>query len=145
MPLLVYPRQMIAPAVAIVGPEASATKDLYYLLLALFNRTGQGNGAPIIAVGLTALVPGASPLPIIAADWNEFSTVPAGGACQIPLVAVGSDFIVWNFGANVLAVTPQAQQQIDTGGAGRAYNLAAGKMQWFRCTALNQLRSMQLG
>lgn len=145
MPLLVYPRQMLQRGEAAVTPNnGAATNDLYYLLLALFNRTGGGDGGVAIGNPLGAVAPPGT-LPLIQNDWNVFTVVPAGGACQLPPVAVTADFIIWNFGANPLAITPQPNQEIDTLGAGAAYSLAVNKMQWFRCTAQNQLLSTQLG
>jgi|SRR5579883_2335747 len=144
MGLLVYPKQMPTPQLPIAAKSGAPANDWYYLLLALFNRTGQGDGAPNIQPNLTAVVAPAT-LPLIAGDWNIFTTVPNGGAAQIPPLAAGADFLVFNLGANSLAVTPQATDTIDALAKGAAYNLAAGKMQWFRCTAPGQILSMQLG
>src|SRR5699024_702388 len=105
---------------------------------------GGNDGAPVINNDLTAVAPPGT-LPLISADWNIFTTVPASGGAQIPPVNVGADFIVWNFGISNLLVTPQPTYQIDALSAGSPYSLAPNKMQWFRCTAPNQLLSTQLG
>src|SRR5262249_3076822 len=138
-----FPQQFLSSLQnPVVDPRSGGpTKDFYYLLLAFFNRTGKGTGAPVIATGLTAAatVALAQQNAPRAADWNELDTVASGGICAIPIVDVGSDFIVWNQGLHTLAVTPDPSQQIDALGNGVAYSLTSGKMQWFRCTAQNQL------
>ena len=144
MSLLTFPRGMPTSRKPLISAEGLIDNDWYYLLLSFFNRTGAGDGAPTIAINLTAIAPPDIP-PLINNDWSEFSTVPANGVAQIPPIVVGSDFIVWNFGANNLFVTPQAGVKIDTLAAGAAYSLAPNKMQEFRCTAPTQIRSTQLG
>jgi hypothetical protein len=147
MGLQVYQTQLPPPQTPLVKPDGTPTTDGRYLFLALWNRTGKGPGGPVIATGLIATLNtvAAGAAPIIAADWNVFSTVPNAGICTIPIVNVEADFIIWNFGAHSLAITPDPTQQIDALGLGNPYNLNPNKMQWFRCAAPNQLYSMQLG
>lgn len=147
MGLQTFQQAFPSPPTKLVNTDGTQTKDGQYLWLALWNRTGQSVGTPKIAVGLTAAATFAlaQKNALIAADWNEFDTVASGGICAVPIVNVGSDFIVWNFGGFNLAIAPDPTQQIDALGLGAAYSLAQNKMQWFRCTAQNQLRSMQLG
>lgn len=128
---------------ALVGQGGQATVSFQNFLLALFNRTGAGSGNPNVAAGLVVVAGTAF---IIAADWNEFTTVPNGGVAQLPALDVGSDCIVFNdAAANALSVAPQAGVQIDTLGIGVGYALAAGKMQWFRAVTPTLIKSMQLG
>ncbi len=152
MGLQTYAAQFLAtPQTPIINPQTNAAvTNFYYMLLALFNRTGQGTGTPLIATGLTAAASFATAQTkgnpaLIVNDWSVFNTVASGGVCAVPAVNVGSDFIIWNFGAHSLAITPQPTQAIDALGLGNPYNLAANKMQWFRCPTTNQMYSMQLG
>lgn len=128
---------------ALVDTSGVMTNDGKALLLSLWNRTGQGSGAPNVAVGLVA--DAVNPFGMTA-DWNEFDTVPVGGIAVIPPLVVGADIIVFNGDpANSLSVVPQRDAQIDALGIGVGYSLAATKMQWFRCWTPSQIRSMQLG
>jgi hypothetical protein len=145
MGLQVYGQDMPPLQTPVVNAQTfDASRNWWYLWLALFNRTGKSSGAPTIGNDLTAVV-APDTLPLIQSDWNIFTAVPNGAAAQVPAVLPGSDFIVFNVGTSNLAVTPDPSYQIDALGAGRAYDLAPGKMQWFRCTAQNQILSMQLG
>lgn len=145
MGIQIYSEQMPQRQnVAVDSNTFALTKDFWYFLNSIWNRTGKNVGGAIVQVGLVATVAPAT-LPMISADWNEFSQVPLNGACQLPALNAGADTIIFNFGANPLGVTPDPTQQIDALGLGIAYSLAITKMQWFRCTAQTQLRSMQLG
>lgn len=141
--LITYPYPLPPAPTPIVDPKTGAltAKDGRFLILALLNRTGGSSGAPSVGTGL---VVGADPFNIVN-DWSEFDTVPNGGIALIPLIAVGSEFVVFNGGLNSLAVTPQPSMQIDALGNGVGYALASLKMQVFRCFTPTQIRSMQLG
>jgi hypothetical protein len=139
-----FPQQFPPPQTPLIDKATgAASRDGSYLLLALWSRTGHGDGTPTIGPGLA--INDATVVFNITNDWNEFTAVPPGGACQLPQMAVGTDCIIWNDGANSLSVQPQRAAQIDALGAGAGYSLAAGKMQWFRCITPTQIKSMQLG
>lgn len=127
------------------------TMDGRYLLLALFNRSGEGDGFPTIALGLMAQGIDQSSAILMGSDWNEFDTVAAGTGAVIPIMGAGGDIIVWNFGASPLSIypspvaAPNQPIQIDALGVNQPYMLAAGKMQWLRQISPTQIRSTQLG
>lgn len=138
-----YPQEMPPAQTALVDSSSgAATKDGRYLWLALWSRTGEGDGVPRVAPNLVVV---AGSMFNIVADWNEFITVPPGGGCLLPPLKVGTDCIIWNDDANSIDVNPQPNQQIDALGLGARYPLAAGKMQWFRCITPTLIKSMQLG
>lgn len=142
MSLTLYPQNWLPANSSPIDASGRFTKDVQFLLLAFFNRTGAGAGAPNVQSGL--VVTAGQDFGIVG-DWNDFTTVPAAGAALLPSMAVGADCIVWNSGANALNVKPQPGAQIDVLGAGSPYSLGVAKMQWFRGVTMTQIRSMQLG
>ncbi len=132
------------PQTPVTNKDESITKDFRYLLIALWNRTGAGDGVPNIQAGQTVV--SGTPFNIVG-DWNEFTTVPASSAIAVlPVLVPGTDCIVFNDDAShSLSVQPQPNIQIDALGNGVGYSLAAGKMQWFRCVTTTLIKSMQLG
>lgn len=142
MSLITFPQDFLSSNEPVVDKSGQFTRNVRYLLLALFNRTGQGSGAPIVQ---TELVVAAGGDFNITADWNQFSTVAGAGACLLPPMAVGSDCIIFNDGVNSLNVKAQAGVGFDALAVGTPYSLAAGKMQWFRSLTPTSIRSMQLG
>jgi hypothetical protein len=139
-----YPQNFPAPQTPLIAVQTGLpTQDLRFLLVALFNRTGQGAGSPIIKSGLAVV--GGAVFPIIG-DWNQFTSVANGGIAQLPAMSAGGDCIIWNDDpANALSITPQNAVEIDVLGVNAGYMLAAGKMQWFRQVTPTLIHSMQLG
>ncbi len=148
MGIIAYPRKLPAPKQVVANDDGSVTNDYRYLLLALYNATGQGDGVPSVDSGPNgtgAIVSATAPY-VIAADWTLFVTVPVGGQAQLPNLPVGCDAIIFNDdGAHALGVLPQSTVQIDALGLGNAYSLAHAKMQWFRQVTPTLIHSMQLG
>ncbi len=144
MGITAYPRKLPAPKQTVANDDGSITNDYRYLLLALYNATGQGDGVPNVQAGLAVV---AGSIFNIVGDWNQFSSVGNGGAALLPSLVVGTDCIVWNDDGNgfVLTVKPQPSSQIDTLGLGNGYSLPAAKMQWFRQVTPTLIHSMQLG
>lgn len=140
-----FPATIPPPRTAFVALDNTLTKDARYLLIALFNRTGQGTGLPSVSIGLSAKGTTQADAMILASDWNSIDTVPANSGVIIPVLAVGADCIVWNAGANALKVYPPVGSQIDALAVNAAYSLSTGKMQWLRCLSSTAMRSMQLG
>ncbi len=128
---------------SLVKPDGTGTTTFVNFLLSLFNRTGAGTGTPNVASGLTVIA--GTPF-VIGADWNQFTTVPAGGQAQLPALPVGTDCIIYNdAAAHSLGILPQPTVQIDALGAGAAYTLAHAKMQWFRSVTPTLIHSSQYG
>jgi hypothetical protein len=111
------------------------------LLQAVYNRTGGGTGivnqvtpptAPLVATG--ASVVDALKL---TADWNNVGETPAGAGVHIAPelnLQPGNDIWAYNNGTNNLNVyPPDADTEIDAGGAGQPYVLAPGKSRCFQC------------
>lgn len=140
MGITAYQNALPPPQTPAVADDDTLTKDFRYLLLALWNRTGQGNGVPTIDPGVS--VAGGATYNIIK-DWTQFTTVGSGGIAQLPAMAVGTDCIIWNDDTGfALSVRPPAGVLIDLA---NNYSLAVGKMQWFRCISTTLIKSMQLG
>lgn len=144
-----YPVNFNPAQVSLLNANGTLTNAGSRFLLQIYNRTGAGSGFPQVALGLTATGADQNSALLLAADWNELDTVPNGTGVSIPVIAQGGDIIIWNNGANQLSVYPPFSAsmpvQIDALGNNEPYILNANKMQWFRQTNYNQIRSMQLG
>lgn len=121
-------------------------RDGIDLILALYNRTGAGNGSPNqVAQDLFAAAGDAlANAPILAFDWNEVSPVNAGEGVALPVAMLipGADIVVFNSGANTLRIYPPALDiQIDALGLGIPYQLASGSQRKFSCWSPILLRS----
>jgi hypothetical protein len=144
------PTNFPAPKTPLVKKEDfTATQDLRFLLLALFNRTGGADGVPVVtatpaSVNKVLLVAAgttqANALPLTD-DWNYFGTVGAGLACLLLITKPGTDQRVFNGGINNLAVFPQPAFQIDALSLNSAFILAPGKLRIFECWSTSQLVS----
>lgn len=110
-------------------------KNWLYLLLQLWNRTGQGTGiVPVVDAGLVASGTTLADALSLVADWNSFGTVAAGTGCKILPLKPGNDIQVFNAGANSISIyPPTGADQIDALGAGQPFVLAAGKLRVFEC------------
>lgn len=126
-----------------VNTDGALTVDASRFLLALFNRTGMGNGiVPVVSDLLIAAGMTAADALQLTADWNLVATVAAGSGVQILLLKPGNDIEVYNSGANNLKIYPPTGLQIDALGVDQPYVLAAGKLRIFQCWGLTQLYSL---
>jgi hypothetical protein len=117
------------------------TSNGYYLLLALWNRTGGGNGLPSVSSPLTASGTTQADALALGSDWNDVETVGANSGVLIPQMQPGADIVVWNGSANPLNVYPFSGAKIDGLGVNVAFSLAASKMRLFQCWSITQLRT----
>jgi hypothetical protein len=143
------PTNFPAPQTPLVKKDFTATQDLRFLLLALFNRSGGADSVPLVtgmpasanqqllvAAGTTQ----ANALPLTD-DWNYFGTVGAGLACLLLIMKPGTDQRVFNGGANPLLIFPPSGFQIDALLVNAAFTLAPGKLRIFECWSTSQLIS----
>lgn len=132
------------PQYPLVDPQTGfLTKNGRYLLLQLWNRTGQGTGiVPKVSAALVAAGVTIADALQLTADWNWVATIAAGTGVQILPLKPGNDIEVWNAGANNLNVyPPSAAIQIDALGNGAPYVLAPGKFRAFQCWTPTQFLS----
>lgn len=151
-----FPNPLPSPQTPLVDAKGCATKDGRYLWLALWNRTGAGNG--IIPV-ISGIPPSVNNALLVAAgttqadglqltdDWNYFGTVPAGAACVMPPQVPGNTPLqVFNGGLNPLLIFPPVVAgggfKIDALGLNAGFALAAGKLRIFECWSMTQLVSL---
>lgn len=121
----------------------SLTKVGRYLLLALWNRTGQGTGiVPKVSDPLTATGAAIGDALGLTTDWNFVATVPVGTGVQIMALKPGNDIEVYNAGANNLNVYPPVAFSIDALAVNQAYVLTPGKLRIFQCWTLSQFISL---
>lgn len=118
-----------------------------YVLLQLWNRTGQGTGiVPAVSEPLTATGATIADALALTNDWNYFNTVAAGTGCLLLPLKPGNDIQVFNGGANALNIyPPTALDQIDALGAGSPYVLNAGKLRIFECWDFGPLQFYSFG
>src|SRR3974390_3138561 len=93
MGVVPYNQGFPPPLTQITDKNGAFTKDGRYLALALFNRTGQGDGVPNVLSGLPVVD---GKVFTIVGDWNHFTSVAMGGVAQLPTLAIGTDCIVFN-------------------------------------------------
>src|SRR6185437_15204330 len=119
-------------------------RDGIDLILALYNRTGGGNGSPNQVTQDTVAAQGnsiANAL-LLTQDWNLVTATADNQGVQIPAFPPGGDIAIYNDSAFVVLVyPPDADVQIDALGNGQPYSLAAGTKQTFQCWTPTQLRS----
>jgi hypothetical protein len=152
MPITGFPRNF-TPTAPFVDPATGLLKqDSVFLMLALFNRTGGGDGAPTVNVSIVAAGTTQATATVLGGDWNFVETVPSNSGVILPLFStVGLDCLVWNNNAvNPLNIYPPISNvqpiQIDALGNNNPYILQPrGKMQWFRSIKPNLIMSTQLG
>lgn len=144
-----YPVNFNPSQVTLFNANGTLTNAGSRFLLQIYNRTGGGSGFPSVALGLIATGNDQGNALLLASDWNEVDTVANGAGVLIPVIAQGGDIIIWNFGLNDLLIYPSLNQtmpiQIDALGVNQPYSLVPTKMQRFRQTNYNQIRSTQLG
>lgn len=137
-----------APSEAIVDPATGVPTPRIgrYLLQALWNRTGGGNGIiPSIALGLAATGNSRADALALEDDWNEVTAVPAGSGVIFPALPPGlPPPVVFNAGASPLNIYMAPGVAIDALAVNAAYVLGAGKMQMFFSWSLTQVRTTQL-
>lgn len=145
-----FPTQLLAENVNWVKGDGSPVAAFYYLVRALFNRTGQNNGIPF-TVGSGLMAQGSfqsSALPLT----NDLNDVTGGsGGVVLDNLHPGQLQLVYCGIASGLNVYPAPFGQIDALGVNNPYSLANGKSQIFWCPSLlpnssgSQYRSLQLG
>lgn len=129
-----YPYQYRQSAKLTDPKTGIPSSDGVDLILALYNRTGQGNGIipsvsdPLVAAGTTQ----ATALGL-AKDWNYVATVAAGSGVIILPLKPGNDIQVYNAGAHNLNVYPPVGSQIDALAVNAPFVLGAGKLRIFQC------------
>lgn len=101
--------------------------------------------AASVALGLTASGTVQGDALILAAQWNEISTVAANTGALLDPLGPGLDNVVVNNGGNPLKVYPPVGGQIDALGANNPYTLAVTKVQQFRQFSATQWYSFQVG
>jgi hypothetical protein len=139
------------PSTAIVDPKTGIlTQYGQYLLLALYNRTGDGSGIPL-SVGNDLEATGATQQTALGLtnDYNEVLTGSGGGVALLALKP-GQSQIVFNGSGGNIDVYPPAGSQIDSDGVNDPYLLGNDKTQIFTCWGLlasgaPYYRSLQLG
>jgi hypothetical protein len=67
-----------------------------------------------VAVAQGAAGTGQSDATLIAASYNEFTTVASGTGCRLPAVSAACEIVVFNEGANALNVYPPTGDKIDS-------------------------------
>lgn len=78
-----------------------------------------------VGVGLTAAGANQGNALAITANWNEVTTVAAGTGVRLDNASVGFELVVFNRGANALAIYPAVGSQINALGANAPFALAA--------------------
>jgi len=105
-----------------------------------------GSVTATLTAGTTHTLVGATPLP---SQINDVTTVAnASDAVALPSATaalVGTAIVVFNSGAHVAAVWPQAADAIDGGSAGASVALTNAKRCIYYCIAVNTWVSAQLG
>lgn len=126
-----------------VNEQGILTGDGFYLLLALFNRTGKGSGIiPVVILPLTATgIDQGSALQLVN-DWNDVEAVPVNSGVVLLPLKPGQDQQVFNGDrANALNVYPPPGVQIDALGVNAPFVLAISKLRIFEFWSLTQIRS----
>lgn len=104
-------------------------------VLALFARTGQGNGIiPLVDTELAATGATLADALGLTKDWNLIETGAANSGVRILPLKPGNDIVVWNIsGSNKNIYPPDANTQIDALGNGNPFVLAPQKLRVFQC------------
>lgn len=131
----------------IVDDTGALTSTAWRVVLALWNRTGQGSGVPmqvdnpVSAAGGTQAT--ATPLTL---DWSEVTVVPAGAGVVMANLKIGQQQIVFNSGGagNLLVypfANPASPIHIDALAANAGYTLPNNQLQVFMQWSLTQVRT----
>lgn len=145
-----YPQQLFQPSNPITTPSTGiGTNAFFYLVRALFNRSGGPNGI-IDTIGAALMAAGTNQQTALTLsnDYNEVLT--GNGGVSLAALQPGQRQWVYNGLGGNLNVYPCATGEIDALGANAPYVLAAGKTQIFVCYKLlttggSFYRSTQLG
>lgn len=92
------------------------------------------------ATGLTATGTTQGTALLLAADYNEVSTVAAGSGVVMPATSSGASITVWNRGANALKVYPPSGGAINGLSANAPFVIMAGYSNTFEATSSTQFR-----
>lgn len=131
-----------SPKSAVVDKDGIPTKDGTYLLLALWNRTGQGQGVPIqVGTGVTAAGTAQADATELAVDWNVIGPTPANSGVRLQALQPGQAQRVYNDGANNLNIYPASGSSIDALAPNAPYVLASGARREFSALTATVLRS----
>lgn len=145
----VWPQQLIGPKDEVLSQAGGFSRSAFYLIRALFNRTG-GESGLIDTVG-AALVASGNALAnalVLSHDYNEVLT--GGGGVALAQLQPSQFQWVYNGVGGNLNVYPPVLGEIDALGVAAPYVLANGKTQIFFCVKLlatggQFFRSLQLG
>jgi len=129
-----YPQQIPSPT-SQVATNGIFTQYWWWLINALYNRTGGASGNPnTVGAALTASAGAVGPL-LLSSYYNE---VLFGGGLGVMLanMQAGQSQVVFNGTGSAISVFPYTSGEIDALAVNAAYALANGKSQWFRCVKL---------
>lgn len=133
----VYPQQLLArTAQWVSGPQPSTA--FFYLIQALFNRTGGDSGVPFTSgSGLTATGSTQATALALTDDFNEVTGGVAGTGVQLANLQPGQFQLVFNgINSGNLDVWPASGGQINALGNNIHFALTNGKTQIFWCVKL---------
>jgi hypothetical protein len=120
-----YPYQMPPQIQPVVGPGGGMVNPFYYLLVALFNRTGGQGGVPFtVGNSLAASGSGQTNALVLVNDYNEVLT--GTGGVQLAALQPGQTQIVYNATGASIIVYPTPGGQIDTNTPNAGITLANG-------------------
>lgn len=130
----------------VVDQSGAFTNAFWRVILALWNRSGQGTGVPmqvdnpVTAAGAAQAT--ATPLTL---DWTEVTTAAAGTGVVMADLKVGQQQIVFNSSGNALLVYPFANAaapiHIDALADNAGYTLADNQLQVFMLWSLTRVRT----
>jgi hypothetical protein len=135
IPTYPYP-QFLPQNAAAVTKDNTLVNQLYYLLQALFLRTG-GNGGVVTTVGTPTTAAGTTQVtaPVLANDVNIVTT--GSGGVRLPNVQPGQFVYVFNATAAAINVYPSTGGTIDSLAVNAPSSLAAGFGQIYIGTSVN--------
>ena len=129
-----YPQQLPQPTTPAVSTQSSwsLTRTFYYLIRALFNRTGGNSGIPI-TVGNNLAAAGATQgtATVLSNDWNE--VLSGAGGVALADLQPGQQMVVYNGTGGSIEVYPPSGGQINALAVNAGFSLGNGKTQIFRC------------
>jgi hypothetical protein len=141
-----FDRNFIQQRDRIADEQGVITLPFYYLILSIYNRTGQQSGIPVqVGTGLIATGTTLVDAFQLSLDFSEVLTTPLNSGVRLANMQPGQFQLVFNGGANPLKIYPQAGDKIDALAVSAAYTLAATKSQMFMQFSLTQVRTLQLG
>lgn len=143
MSTTLYPQQLIPPAHKSVQENGALSQALFYLVRALFQRTGGNSGNPITVGNGLAAHPSVPPM--LSNNVNEVTQ--GAGAVRLQNLQPGQSQTVYNGTGAGIDIHPPSGGQVD--GVAGPYSLASGKTQVFTAYSLvngsTAYRSQQLG